>query len=82
MDPIDSLQIRVDNEWREQHENSLRKGPDESLYSHLAASYYPSQIDDLEIFMAYDKPWDEEFQVIRGRPGRGDQFCIGATYSS
>ena len=80
-DPIDSLQIRVDNEWREQHENSLRKGPDESLYSHLAASYYPSQIDDLEIFMAYDKPWDEDFQDIPGTPGRGDQFSIGATYS-
>ena len=31
---------------------------------------YPSQINDLEIFIAFDKPWDEDFQdilVLRSR---------------
>jgi hypothetical protein len=79
--PIETLEIRIDNEWREQRENSLRKGPDQSIYSHLAASYYPSLTNDLEIFLAYDKPWDEDFQDIPGTPGRGDQFSLGATYS-
>ena len=80
-DPVDTIQIRIDNEWREQRENPLRAGPDNSTYSHLAASYYPSQFDDLEIFMAYDKPWDEDFQDVPGTPGRGDQFSLGLTYS-
>ena len=80
-DPLDSFQIRVDNEWRDQHENSLRKGPNESLYSHLVASYYPSNLNALEIFLAYDKPWDEDFQDIPGTPGRGDQFSFGVSYS-
>ncbi len=80
-DPNDLLQIRVDNEWREQRANPLRKGPDNSMYSHLAASYYPAQIDDVEVFVALDKPWDEDFQDIPGTPGRGDQFSLGATYS-
>ena len=80
-DPNDLLQIRVDNEWREQRANPLRKGPDNSMYSHLAASYYPAQIDDVEVFVAFDKPWDEDFQDIPGTPGRGDQFSLGATYS-
>ena len=80
-DPNDLLQIRVDNEWREQRANPLRKGPDNSVYSHLAASYYPALIDDLEVFVAFDKPWDEDFQDIPGTPGRGDQFSLGATYS-
>ena len=80
-DPIETLEIRIDNEWREQRENSLRKGPDHSIYSHLAASYYPTQLNDLEIFIAYDKPWNEDFQDIPGTPGRGDQFSLGATYS-
>jgi len=75
------LQIRLDNEWREQYENSIRSGPDHTVYTHLAASYYPEQIDELEIFMAYDKPWDEDFQDVPGTPGRGDQFSLGATYS-
>ncbi|MEK9773893.1 MAG: TonB-dependent receptor, partial [Opitutae bacterium] len=60
--PTDILQIRMDNEWRDQRENALRKGPDHSIYSHLAASYYPSVFNDLEVFIAYDKPWDEDFQ--------------------
>ena len=80
-DPVDSIELRIDNEWREQRENMLREGPDDSMYSHLAASYYPSQLDDLEIFMAYDKPWDEDFQDVPGTPGRGDQFSLGFTYS-
>jgi len=81
MNPVDSIEIRIDNEWRDQRENALRKGPDQSMYSHLAASYYPTLFKDLEIFIAYDKPWDEDFQDVPGTPGRGDQFSLGATYS-
>ena len=65
---------------RDQHENSLRTGPDQSTYSHLAASFFPAQIEDLELFIALDKPWDKEFQDIPGTPGRGDQFSLGASY--
>ncbi len=79
--PNEFFELRADNEWRQQHPNLLRDGPDKSLYSHLAASYYPTQLNDLEIFIAYDKPWDEDFQDIPGTPGRGDQFSLGATYS-
>ena len=80
--PSDLFEIRMDNEWRQQREQrKIRTGPDQSTYSHLAASYYPSQIDDLEIFIAFDKPWDEDFQDIPGTPGRSDQFSLGATYS-
>jgi vitamin B12 transporter len=79
-DPSDLFQIRVDNEWREQRENLIREGPDQLTYSHLAASYYPTQTKDLELFIAYDKPWDEDFQDIPGTPGRGDQFSFGGTY--
>ena len=39
----------VDNEWREQRENMIREGPDQLTYSHLAASYYPPEIKDLEL---------------------------------
>ena len=80
-DMIDSVEVRIDNEWRKQYQNPLRVGPDSSFSSHLAASYYPSIINDLEVFIAYDKPWDEDFQDVPGTPGRGDQFSLGATYS-
>jgi len=78
--PNDLFEIRMDNEWREQRKNVIREGPNSATYSHLAASYYPTQIDDLEVFIAFEKPWDEDFQDIPGTPGRGDQFSLGATY--
>ena len=58
----------------------LREGPQINLYSHLAASYYPSKIDDLELFVAYEKPWDEDFQDVPGI-AQGDQFSFGFTHS-
>ena len=77
----ESMQFRVDNEWRKQRENFDRQGPNESTYSHFAVSFYPPQMNDLEIFIAFEKPWDEDFQDIPKTPGRSDQFSLGATYS-
>ena len=83
-DPLDVLQIRIDNEWRQQRENEIRHdtgAPNKSLLSHFAASYYPSAFDELELFVAFDKPWEKDFQDIPGIAPRGDQFSFGATYS-
>ena len=44
----------------------LERVPTVLINSHLAASYYPAKFNDLELFLAYDKPWDEEFQDIPG----------------
>ena len=81
LNPIELLEVRLDNEWRKQRENILRFGPESTYYSHISASYYPTQLNDLEIFFAYEKPWDEDFQDVPGTPGRGDQFSLGASYS-
>ncbi|MFT4900888.1 MAG: vitamin B12 transporter [Lentimonas sp.] len=78
--PIQLVEIRLDNEWRQQQANPLRSGPDSALFSHLAASYYPSQIEGLELFVAWDKPWNEDFQDVPGTPGRGDQYSSGLSY--
>ena len=79
-DPFKFLQFRLDNEWREQRENILRTGPDRSTFTHFATSYYPSQIDDLELFLAFEKPWDKDFEDIPGIAPRDDQFSFGASY--
>ena len=77
----DLLEIRMDNEWRDQKDNPIREGPSNSLMSHIGLSYYPAQYQDMELFIAFEKPWDENFQDIPGTPGKGDQFSFGATYS-
>ena len=78
--PNELFEIRIDNEWRDQEENPLRDGPDDAFFTYIGISYFPAQIDGLECFAAYDKPWDDDFQDVPGTPGRSDQASCGVTY--
>jgi len=78
--PLATVELRIDNEYRSQEENPIREGPDDAFFTHFTASYFPPQIDGLEIFAAVDKPWDEDFQEIPDTPGRGDLVSGGVTY--
>jgi len=78
--PSDQFQVRIDNEWRSHEANALRVGPNEAFFTHLAMSYFPSQLEALELFVAVDNAWDDGFQEIPGTSGLGDQFSAGATF--
>ena len=78
--PNSFYEIRLDNELREQEPNTLRSGGNHALFSYLGISYYPYQSKDFEVFLAYDKPWNESFQEIPGTAGRGEQFSLGINY--
>ncbi|MGO2013228.1 MAG: TonB-dependent receptor plug domain-containing protein [Pseudoalteromonas sp.] len=79
--PADMLTFRVDNEWRKQHENRLRNGNDEALFTHLTLKITPPQFDNLFITLAADNLWGESFEEIPGTPGRDDQYTLSATYN-
>jgi len=79
--PTDIVEVRVDNEWRKQEENTLRNGDDDALFTHLSLKVSPSQIKGLDIVLAADNLWDESFEEVPGTPGRGEQYTISATYS-
>ncbi len=78
--PIDMVQLRIDNEWRSQEDNALRNSDDEAFFTHASVSVYPPQIEGLELFVAVDNAWDDDFEDVPGTPGRGDQYSAGATY--
>jgi len=78
--PGDMVEVRVDNEWRKQEENTLRNGDDDALFTHLTLKISPSQFKGLDIMLAVDNLWDESFEEIPGTPGRGEQYTISATY--
>lgn len=78
--PVAWLELRIDNEWRSQEPNALRKSDDTALFSHLGLSLYPPQIPQLEIFMAGDNIWDDSYEEVPGTPGRGDQYSSGIRY--
>jgi hypothetical protein len=78
--PTNMVEVRVDNEWRKQEENTLRNGDDDALFTHLTVKISPSQFKGLDIMLAADNPWDESFEEVPGTPGRGEQYTISATY--
>ena len=77
--PSELFEVRIDNEWRDHRESSLRTGPTHAVFSHVGLSCYPTRSDELEVFFAFDKPWDDDFQEIPGTPGRSDQFSLGVS---
>ncbi|MFT5924085.1 MAG: vitamin B12 transporter [Paraglaciecola sp.] len=79
--PIDIIEIRVDNEWRKQQENILRNSDDDALFTHLTLKFSPSYFQGLDIIFAADNLWDESFEEIPGTPGRSEQFTITVTYN-
>lgn len=79
--PNDLIEMRIDNEWRKQHENALRNGKDTALFTQLSLKVTPTVINNLFITLAADNVWDESFEEIPGTPGRGEQYTLSATYS-
>jgi hypothetical protein len=79
--PSETVELRIDNEWRVQHDNDLRTGDDNALFTHLTLTFIPSSIDSLLISFSADNLWGESFEEIPGTPGRGEQYTLSATYS-
>ncbi|MFT2091936.1 TonB-dependent receptor plug domain-containing protein [Paraglaciecola sp. 2405UD69-4] len=79
--PLDMLEVRIDNEWRQQQENILRNGDDHALFTHFTVTISPSQLKGLDISLAADNLWGESFEEIPGTPGRGEQYTATLTYS-
>ena len=79
--PQANLEIRMDNEYRQQRENALRaEGGDSALFTHLGVSYILPQFEDLELRVAVENLWKDDFQEVPGTPGRGRQTSFGAVY--
>lgn len=79
--PAEWVELRIDNEWRDQKENQLRNSDETALFTHIGISFYPPQLDELEIFLAAENLWEEDFEEVPGTPGRGDQYSGGLRYS-
>ena len=78
--PCETVQVRIDNEWRSQEDNDLRGSDNEALFTHIGVSVFPPQVDGLELFVAIDNAWDDDYEEVPGTPGRSDQVSVGATY--
>jgi vitamin B12 transporter len=76
--PWESLELRLDNEYRKQQENSLRPGSDKAYLGALSLNWQTPLAQNLALSLVIDNFTDEDFQEFPGTPAAGRQFSINA----
>lgn len=79
-EPASWIKVRIDNEWRDQLENLLRKSDNKAFFTHLSLTISPPKYNDLEFFVSLDNLWDDNYEEMPGTPGKGKQASCGATF--
>lgn len=79
--PADWLEIRMDNEWRHQYESFFRAGNDKAIFAHLSLAFFLPQHEQLQLSVAAENLWNEDFQEVPGTPGRGRQISASIRWS-
>lgn len=79
-EPTSWIIVRIDNEWRDQLENLLRKSDNRAFFTHLSLNISPPKNNDLEFFVSLDNLWDDNYEEMPGTPGKGRQASCGATF--
>lgn len=76
----EQIQVRIDNEYRQQRENVLRESSETGLFTHLGIYYAVPEVEGLELNASVENLWEDDFQEVPGVPGRGRQLSFGARY--
>lgn len=75
------LELRVDNEYRRQEENTLRlAGGDEALLTSAGIYWMSAALHGLELSARVDNLWDDDFQEVPAVPAARRQWALGAAY--
>jgi vitamin B12 transporter len=75
------FELRLDNEFRVQEENILRKSDDEALLSSAGLYFSPAQVKGLRFSLEVENLWDSEFQEVPAVPAAPRQLSAGVSYA-
>lgn len=77
----EGIELRVDNEWRRQQENSLRTVGGEEAFLTTAGLYWmPRAATGLELSLRVDNVWDDDFQEVPAVPAARRQWSAGLAW--
>lgn len=76
----ESLELRLDNEYRYQEDNPLRVGDDSTYLASLALLWESAGLDGLGVSLIVDNLTDSEYQPFPGTPAAGRQLSLSASY--
>jgi len=76
----DRLELRLDNEYREQRHNPLRNGSDEAFFVSLALAWEPAGGSGFGFAITADNLSDSSYEQFPGTPAVGRQVSLSARY--
>jgi len=74
------LDLRLDQEFRLQESNPLRRGPDESALAALALAFRPKHLPGIEFAVQVENLWDSRFEEVPAVPASPRQFTTGVNW--
>lgn len=77
--PVESIELRLDNEYRRQRENLLRRSRDKALLAMASLHWTPPGVRGLRLSLAIDNLGDSDFEELPGTPASGRQASVNAT---
>jgi hypothetical protein len=75
------LELRLDNEYREQRDNPLRDGKSQAYLASLAIVWEPPDGRGFGAALTIDNLSDNDYQPFPGTPAMGRQFSLSASYA-
>jgi outer membrane receptor protein involved in Fe transport len=77
---VPGLEVRLDQEFRLQEANPLRRGPDESALAALALVWRPKPLPGIEITAMIENLWDSRFEEVPAVPAAPRQYALGVAW--
>ena len=78
--PHKHVELRLDNEYRVQEPNLLRRSSDRAVISSASVRWFVPQVRGLEISVQVENLWNCDFEEVPAVPSAPRQYTGGATY--
>ena len=78
--PVRQLEVRFDNEYRQQEPNLLRRSSAEAIISALGVHWFVPGIRGLEVSVQVENLWDSAFEEVPAVPASPRQYSGGVAY--
>lgn len=73
-------ELRLDQEFRLQQANPLRRGPDESALAALALAWRPKSLPGIEVGLMVENLWDSRFEEVPAVPAAPRQYAASVAW--
>ena len=78
--PVKQVELRLDNEYRVQEANLLRRSSDRAILSSASVRWFVPQVRGLELSLEVENLWNCDFEEVPAVPAAPRQYTAGATY--